>query len=195
MMTRALRFVLSIPATVATLLSIAQQAQAAAAASQTDFDVVVYGASCAGVAAAVAAGQLGMKVGLFEPLPMIGGMCAAGNLALHDSGPDGGLGLVFAKLNADYYNVTEPISQPESFVSVQSFNKMLANASVTHIKLGCRLTAAAREVRAGVSKVKSISVSCEPAPVTSTVFIDASYDGEIMYAAAAPFESVLDRPR
>jgi heterodisulfide reductase subunit A-like polyferredoxin len=54
-----------------------------------EFDVVVYGASCAGVAAAVAAGQLGMTVGLYEPLPMIGGMCAAGNLALHDSGPAG----------------------------------------------------------------------------------------------------------
>ena len=51
-----------------------------------DFDVVVYGASCAGVAAAVAAGQLGMTVGLFEPLPMIGGMCAAGNHAVRRHG-------------------------------------------------------------------------------------------------------------
>ena len=97
-------------------------------AAAAEFDVVVYGASCAGVAAAVAAGQLGMKVGLYEPLPMIGGMCAAGNLALHDSGPAGGLGEVYAMLNAKYYNVTRPVSQPESFVSVQSFNTMLRNA-------------------------------------------------------------------
>ena len=147
------------------------------------FDVVVYGASCAGVAAAVAAGQLGMKVGLFEPLPMIGGMCAAGNLALHDSGPAGGLGEVYAKLNAEYYNVTKPISQPESFVSVRSFNTMLKNASVTHVRLDCHLTAAAKAVAAdGTSKVKSISVACEEEPVTATVFIDASYDGEVMVA-------------
>ena len=101
-------------------------------AAAAEFDVVVYGASCAGVAAAVAAGQLGMKVGLYEPLPMIGGMCAAGNLALHDSGPAGGLGEVYAMLNAQYYNVTRPVSQPESFVSVQSFNTMLRNARCAH---------------------------------------------------------------
>lgn len=84
-------------------------------------------------------------------------------------------------LNAEYYNVTKPVSQPESFVSVRSFDMMLKNASVTHIKLDCHLTAAAREVSAsGSSKVKSISVTCEPEPVTATVFVDASYDGEIM---------------
>jgi 2-polyprenyl-6-methoxyphenol hydroxylase-like FAD-dependent oxidoreductase len=50
------------------------------------FDVVVYGSSPAGIAAAVAAGRLGMKVALLEPLKMIGGMGAAGNLALNDGG-------------------------------------------------------------------------------------------------------------
>ena len=40
------------------------------------FDVVVYGSSPAGVAAAVAAGHLGMKVALYEPLSMLGG-CGA----------------------------------------------------------------------------------------------------------------------
>ena len=87
-------------------------------------------------------------------------------------------------LNAEYYNVTKPVSQPESFVSVRSFETMLKNASVTHVKLDCHLTAATRGVSAGgASKVKSISVTCEPEPVTATVFIDASYDGEIMCGA------------
>ena len=54
--------------------------------SALQFDVVVYGSSPAGVAAAVAAGRLGMRVALYEPLPMIGGMGAAGNLALNDGG-------------------------------------------------------------------------------------------------------------
>ena len=154
----------------------------AAAPAAPAFDVVVYGSSPAGISAAVAAGQLWLKTALYEPLKMIGGMGAAGNLALHDSGPDGGLGEVFSRLNGEYYNVTEAIDQPESFVSEKSFYTMLANASVTHIKLDCHLTAAAREVTAGVSKVKSISVICEPEPVTAMVFIDASYDGEIMAA-------------
>eukprot|EP01052_Picozoa_sp_SAG31_P050103 SAG31_NODE_11286_length_1046_cov_1.178458_2_plen_95_part_00 len=42
--------------------------------STVDFDVLVYGSTPAGIAAATAAGQLGMKVAVFEPLPMIGGM-------------------------------------------------------------------------------------------------------------------------
>jgi flavin-dependent dehydrogenase len=49
-----------------------------------DYDVIVYGSSPAGIAAAVASGTLGLKVALYEPLPMIGGMGAAGNLALND---------------------------------------------------------------------------------------------------------------
>lgn len=92
------------------------------ATAAVDYDVVVYGSSPAGIAAATAAGTLGMKVcswrrihrlppshhifkflysfdssdlrarplhkqvALYEPLKMIGGMGAAGNLALNDGG-------------------------------------------------------------------------------------------------------------
>jgi hypothetical protein len=55
--------------------------------------VVVYGSTPAGIAAATAAGQLGLKVALYEPLSMIGGMGAAGALGLHDGAGIGG-GLV-----------------------------------------------------------------------------------------------------
>ena len=44
--------------------------------------------SPAGVAAATAAARLGLRVALYEPLPMIGGMGAAGNLALNDGGQE-----------------------------------------------------------------------------------------------------------
>lgn len=49
-------------------------AGAADAAAAADFDVVVFGSTPAGIAAATAAGQLGCTVALYEPLPMIGGM-------------------------------------------------------------------------------------------------------------------------
>ena len=48
------------------------------------WDVVVYGSSPAGIAAATAAGELGLRTAIFEPLAMIGGMGAAGFLALHE---------------------------------------------------------------------------------------------------------------
>jgi ribulose 1,5-bisphosphate synthetase/thiazole synthase len=90
------------------------------AAVDYDYDVIVYGSTPAGIAAATAAGQLGMSVALYEPLKMIGGMGAAGNLGLHDGGPSAprtGLALNYTMLNAEYYKVDHPVNQPESFAS------------------------------------------------------------------------------
>jgi hypothetical protein len=149
----------------------------AAALAAVDYDVVVYGSTPAGIGAAAAAAQLGMRVALFEPLPMIGGMGAAGNLALHDGLCGSGLAMKFCMLNAEYYNVTKPVAQPESFVANSSFWKILTQAGVEKVALDCRLTAAAA---GAAGKVESISVMCESNPITATVFVDASYDGEIM---------------
>ena len=87
----------------------------------------------------------------------------------------------YTLLNGEYYNKTHSAQQVESFASAWSMNKMLSRAGVTHIQLGCRLTAAASS-GPPVSAVTSITVLCEKEPVTATVFIDASYDGEIMVA-------------
>lgn len=148
-----------------------------AVAAPLDYDVVVYGSTPAGIAAATAAGTLGAKVGLFEPLPMIGGMGAAGNLALNDGGNGAehtGLALNFTMLNGAYYNVSGQVSHPESFVSEASFRKMLATAGVQTIKTDCRLLSAATAKEGGASKIASVKLLCESQPVTAKVFIDAS---------------------
>lgn len=59
---------------------------------------------------------------------------------------------------------------------------MLAQANVTAIKLDCHVMSATSTSTADVSKVDSVVFSCEQNPVTATVFIDASYDGDIMVA-------------
>eukprot|EP00051_Salpingoeca_urceolata_P031355 m.11319 g.11319 ORF g.11319 m.11319 type:complete len:647 (-) comp3972_c0_seq1:78-2018(-) len=151
-----------------------------------DYDVVVYGSTPAGVAAATAAGQLGMSVALYEPLRMIGGMGAAGNLALNDGGLGAertGLAKVFTLLNGKHYNLTTEVPHPESFVAAASFVTMLQDAGVKTVKLDCRVTSASVAAEAGVSKIKDATFFCEKAPVTATVFIDASYDGDLMVAA------------
>ena len=151
------------------------------------WDVVVYGSSPAGVAAATAAGTLGLKVALYEPLGMLGGMAGAGFLALHDGGMDAvsGLARTFTMLNGVYYNTTEPVQQPESFVSNDSFYRMLTTAGVDHVRLDCRVMNATTTMASSESpsKLASMSVFCEEEPVTATVFIDASYDGDLMVAA------------
>ena len=87
-----------------------------------------------------------------------------------------GLALNFTLLNAQHYNVSHPVAQPESFVANASFYKMLSAAGVKRIGLDCRLMTAA--VTDGT--VQSISLLCEPEPITAIVFIDASYDGDMM---------------
>lgn len=151
------------------------------------YDVLVYGSTPAGIAAATAAGRLGMSVAVYEPLKMIGGMGAAGNLALHD-GNSGtpkltGLALNFSMLNAEYYKVDHPVPQPESFVANASFYQMLFAAGVQKIALDCRLTS----VAASRGQVESVSVICESDPITATVYIDASYDGDIMVNAKVDY--------
>ena len=154
---------------------------AVAASAAYDYDVVVYGSSPAGVAAATAAGRLGLKVALFEPLPMIGGMGAAGNLALNDGGQGAertGLAREFALRNGAAYGLDTEVCHPESFVAEASFYAMLNNASVATVRPDCRLLSAAYSS----GRVSSLTLFCEPKPVTAAVFIDASYDGEVMVA-------------
>lgn len=150
-----------------------------------DWDVVIYGSTPAGIAAAVAAGTLGMNVALYEPLTMIGGMGAAGNLALNDGGNDAehtGLALNFTLLNAQHYGVAGQVAHPESAVAEASFRHMLATAGVHTIKVDCRVLSATAESVDGVSRIKSVTLHCEDNPITATAFIDASYDGDLMVA-------------
>eukprot|EP01050_Picozoa_sp_SAG11_P018182 SAG11_NODE_2708_length_3062_cov_1.659804_3_plen_318_part_00 len=160
-----------------------------------DYDVVVYGSSPAGVAAATTAGMLGLKVVVYEPLPMIGGMGAAGNLALNDGGNGAehtGLALNFTRANAEWYckrgiqsvcSENSQVSHPESFVSEASFRTMLdvAGVGAERIKTKCRVLSVATS--GTPSKITSATLLCEKEPITATVFIDASYDGELMVAA------------
>eukprot|EP00937_MAST-01D_sp_MAST-1D-sp2_P006902 g6902.t1 len=153
-----------------------------------DYDVIVYGSTPAGIAAACVAGREGLKVALYEPLQMIGGMGAAGNLALNDGRTQAektGLALNFTLIAGEHYYPGQgrPVTHPESFVSEAAFNTMLSQASVHTVKLDCRLLSAATAQEGGVSRVASVSLHCEPEPVTAAVFIDASYDGEVMVAA------------
>ena len=114
----------------------------------SSYDVVVYGSSPAGIAAATVAGLQGLRVGLFEPLRMIGGMGAAGNLGLNDGGMQAertGLARNFSLRNGEHYypGQEKEVPHAESFVSEASFYAMLRDANVTTVKTDCRLLSAA----------------------------------------------------
>ena len=109
---------MSIDTALVTMHFVVVAVQALAYAATPDYDVVVYVSTPAGIAA-VSAGYLGHKVALYELV--IGGMGAAGNLALHDGSSATstftGLAQNFTMLNAEYYGVKRPVAQPEPVLS------------------------------------------------------------------------------
>jgi hypothetical protein len=80
--------------------------------ASTDFDVIVYGATPAGIAAAIiAANGTGLRVALIEPSSRIGGMTVPGGIGLRDcnsldsSFGNGSVASKWIKLNGEAYGV------------------------------------------------------------------------------------------
>jgi hypothetical protein len=152
------------------------------------YDVVVYGATPAGISAAVAAAHGGRNsVALIEPLGMIGGMGAAGGLALHDQQMANltmitGLARRWASYNSEYYNTTVLVNHPDMYVAEASFQRMIQEAKSIELFKRCRLTSAAKTG----PRVSAVGVLCNenvPRTFEGKMFIDASYDGEIVVNA------------
>ncbi len=148
-----------------------------------DFDVVVYGATAGGVMAATAAGQMGMRVVLLEPGQHVGGMVSAG---LSHSDVDrqenllGGLTREFFRCIAHHYGTPNGYSF-EPHVAEEIFREFLSNA---HVQLftGEQITGLDRtgsEIR--------VVVTGEHHRFAGRVFIDSSYEGDLMKAAGVSY--------
>jgi len=159
-------------------------ARLAAGAASLSADVVVYGSTPAGIAAAVAARRGGASVLLLHPYAgPPGGMPAAGGLAHTDyleAGIVGGIAREFFLANARHYNVsaTEPLFMLESRVAAALFAALLADAGVPVV---ATLEAATAALSAG-KRVTSV-LTADGKNVSGGVFIDASYEGDLLVAA------------
>ncbi len=126
-------------------------------------DVAVYGATGAGVMAAVAAREGGAATVLVEPGRHIGGM-VSGGLSWTDVGdPDaiGGLARRFYGLVADYYDVPLwGVRGPEPHVAEALLAGLLGGV----------------DVRLGESSVPD-----------AAVYVDASYEGDLMASFGVPY--------
>jgi len=155
------------------------------------FDVVVYAANPAGIGAAIAAADNGThKVALFEPLNMIGGMGAAGGVGLMNQGCglEGvtGLGRVWGLLNGAFYNgpINPPLNVfPDMWVAERSFWIMLNATPGVVVFPGCQLTAVRKNSTCLTEADFLCSDGTTPITAAASIFIDASYDGEVMVAA------------
>ncbi len=191
-------------------------ATSALAIGQTD--VVVVGATPAGVAAAVAAARSGAQVTLLEESRHVGGILAGGltNTDLRKSGAVGGLYDEFKRLVVDHYTKTYGAGSPERKLCKEGnmFQPKVAELVFRQLlaaERNVRLIESARVVEAltpggratpgrrldGATpkepspKQKLVSVVIEsPAgrtTLTASVFIDATYEGDLAALAGADY--------
>lgn len=144
-------------------------------------DVAVYGATAAGVCAAVAAAGQGMRVRLLEPGRHIGGM-VSGGLGYTDVGDRrvlGGLARAFAVAVAERYDT--PLwtwAGPEPHVAEAIFTEWLERAGVEVV-----FDAPLLSVSGSIDSVRTAA-----GEETAGAFIDASYEGDLLAAAGVPYE-------
>lgn len=148
-----------------------------------DADVVVYGATSAGVCAAVAAADAGARVALLEPGRHVGGM-TSGGLGYTDVGDVRVLGGPAARLRreiAGYYGV--PVGRyagPEPHVAESLLSTWLEHPRI-EVEFGASLTA----VRTAGGRIEQVITSTGSAG--GAVFVDASYEGDLLAAAGVPY--------
>ncbi|MCT2584331.1 FAD-dependent oxidoreductase [Actinophytocola gossypii] len=142
-------------------------------------ELVVYGATAAGVCAAVAAARHGVPVTLLEPGRHVGGM-VSGGLGYTDIGDPrvlGGMAGEFAAAVAEHYG-TSRYAGPEPHVAERIFESWLDRAGVAVV------------FGVGVSAVEgSISVlhGTDGRSYRAGVYVDASYEGDLLAAAGVPY--------
>jgi hypothetical protein len=154
------------------------------------FDVVVYGGTAGGVIAAVSAARQGLTVALLEPSRHLGGM-VSGGLSWTDYGRKeviGGYALEFYWRVGRHYEMFRYgqdiawVHEPQ--VAEEIFRQMLRDAHVA-VLLEHRL----RE-KDGVKKnglaITEITMD-NGASFTASIFIDSSYEGDLMAQAGVTY--------
>jgi hypothetical protein len=159
-------------------------------AATHSFDVVVYGGTAGGVIAAVSAAREGLHTALLEPGRHLGGM-VSGGLGWTDYGKKeviGGYALEFYKRAGRHYQL-ERYGQDTSWlhephVAEDIFRQMLKDAKVEVFEQS-RLKEKAG-VRKNDTQIQSI-VTEKGDTFSAKVFIDSSYEGDLMAQAGVTY--------
>ena len=167
-------------------------------------DVLVYGATPAGIAAAISAGRCGHDVILVEPTGRIGGMTTNG-LSHADFRTFEGLSGTYLELcrrvhthYVDTYGPDSPQARDcvrgvfaEPKVNLHVFQAMLDETPSVRVRDGLRLESV--ELTAGNTDdavriaAGEFSGNESSLRVAASVYIDATYEGDLMAAAGVPY--------
>ncbi len=150
----------------------------------SDVDICIYGATSAGITAAVEARRQGHSVLLIEPGGRIGGL-TAGGLGETDIGKVEiiqGLSLNFYRRVGQVYGSDKPVFRFEPKVALQVYRQMLNEAGIK-VYMHRRMAGAKKrgnEIQSILLERASKRVSQKRARITAKVFIDCSYEGDLM---------------
>ncbi|MEX1040887.1 MAG: FAD-dependent oxidoreductase [Pirellulaceae bacterium] len=170
-----------------------------ARAETVDTDIAIYGATPAGIAAAVAAAEKGNKVLLVEPTDRIGGLVTNG-LSHTDFRSFEGLTGAFLDLThrvQDYYQKKYGPDSPqangnfrgthaEPHVNLLLLQQMLAEHPSITLQRSHRLHSA-EVTNNRITSTTFHGPEDASLKVTAKIFIDGSYEGDLMAAAGVPY--------
>ncbi len=168
---------------------------------EEEWDLVVYGGTSGGVAAAVQAARMGMRVVLLEPSKHLGGLTTSG-LGRTDAGRAeavGGVALEFYRRLRRHYEdpsvwVREAPNLPagrdaawdfEPHAAAAVYRAMLAEAGVP-VVMGERLRAGSRGVLKRGRDIAGIETG-GGRRYAARFFVDATYEGDLMAAAGVSY--------
>lgn len=165
-------------------------------------DVLIVSANPGGICAAIAAARSGAQVLLLEPLTMIGGMGAAGGVGLMNQGAGAagpsGLSRRWVDLNSKNSSAAPNLFPPPG-VMANSWWAMVNETEGIDIRLGCKLESVDRGDGACLKSANFVCASGATLNVSASVFIDATYDGDVItlaggidYAAGRESRSVFN---
>lgn len=152
------------------------------ASRSIDADLCIYGATSGGVIAAVKARELGLRVVLLAFGQRVGGMTAAG-LGATDIGNKqaiGGLARGFYRQLGQHYGAHESWTF-EPHVAEETFLRLLGCHDVS-VYFGQQLASVAKDE----NQIREITMA-DGSRYRSKIFIDASYEGDLMAAAGVSY--------
>ena len=156
------------------------------------YDVLIYGSTPAGFAAALAARDAGAeRVLLVEPTAHVGGMAGPGGIGLRDCEKNAvrennASQHRWGWRNAAHYGVSRPVWQPDMWLAEQTFREMLSEARV-ELRVRSPMIEGTAGVRVANKRIRAIALEPQGHWVEAKIFIDASYEGELLMAAGAQF--------
>ncbi len=173
--------------------------------TKINYDVIVYGATPSGISAAVNAAREGVSVALFEETDHVGGLTSSGlsNTDFHSFEALGGTWLEFMNRVEEHYIQTYgPDSRQvkdcwqgafyEPKVAKKVFMDMIEEQDNLDLVLKHRLVSANTTILKGKkTKITSIRLNNleidELIDIRADVFIDASYEGDLMATAGCEY--------